>query len=71
MERRMLRGALRRLGTAALLLGVVGAAPLRSADDPPTDWIDPDTGHRVIRLSTEAGTRSMYFHQNSITPDGR
>ena len=28
-------------------------------------------GHRVVRLSSEAGTRSMYFHQNSITPDGR
>ena len=38
---------------------------------PPLEWIDPATGHRVIRLSTEAGTRSMYFHQNSITPDGR
>ena len=38
---------------------------------PPTEWIDPATGHRVIRLSTEAGTRSMYFHQNSVTPDGR
>lgn len=38
---------------------------------PPTDWVDPDTGHRVIRLSSEAGTRSLYFHQNSVTPDGR
>ena len=38
---------------------------------PPREWIEPATGHRVVRLSTEAGTRSMYFHQNSITPDGR
>ncbi len=37
----------------------------------PTDWIDSTTGHRVVRLSTDPGTRSLYFHQNSITPDGR
>ena len=37
----------------------------------PTDWIDSATGHRVVRLSTDAGTRSLYFHQNSLTPDGR
>lgn len=41
------------------------------AAEPPVEWIDPDTGHRVIRLSTEPGTRSLYFHQNSVTPDGR
>jgi oligogalacturonide lyase len=37
----------------------------------PTDWIDPDTGHRVIRLSREDGSQSSYFHQNEFTPDGR
>jgi oligogalacturonide lyase len=42
-----------------------------AAAEPPVEWIDPDTGHRVIRLSTEPGTRSLYFHQNSVTPDGR
>ena len=42
-----------------------GAAPV-----PPTDWIDPDTGHRIIRLSTEPDTHSLYFHQNSFTPEG-
>jgi oligogalacturonide lyase len=41
------------------------------AAEPPADWIDAATGHRVIRLSTEPGTRSLYFHQNSISPDGR
>ena len=47
------------------------ATALAADAAPPTDWIDPDTGHRVIRLSTEPGTRSLYFHQNSVTPDGR
>ena len=48
----------------------LGAEPA-VASPPPTDWVDPATGHRIVRLSTEAGTRSIYFHQNSITPDGR
>ena len=41
-----------------------------AANDSPTDWIDPDTGHRIIRLSTEPGSSSLYFHQNSFTPEG-
>src|SRR5580704_6807915 len=38
--------------------------------EPPTEWIDPDTGHRVIRLSREPGSQSLYFHQNPYTADG-
>jgi oligogalacturonide lyase len=41
-----------------------------SAQELPREWIDPDTGHRVIRLSDEPGTASLYFHQNAYTPDG-
>jgi oligogalacturonide lyase len=37
---------------------------------PPVEWVDPDTGHRVIRLSTEPGSSSLYFHQNAYTPEG-
>ena len=37
----------------------------------PTEWIDPDTGHRVIRLSREPGTASLYFHQNAYSADGK
>src|SRR6185312_9187125 len=36
----------------------------------PREWVDADTGHRVIRLSDEAGSQSLYFHQNAYTPDG-
>ncbi|MBS1812277.1 MAG: oligogalacturonate lyase [Acidobacteria bacterium] len=39
--------------------------------EPPTDWNDSDTGHRVIRLSREAGSASLYFHQNAYSPDGK
>ena len=37
----------------------------------PREWIDPDTGHRIIRLSDEAGSQSLYFHQNGYSPDGQ
>src|SRR5262252_9915926 len=37
----------------------------------PREWIDPDTGHRVVRLSDEPGSQSLYFHQNAYTPDGQ
>ena len=37
----------------------------------PTEWVDPDTGHRVIRLSREDNTQSLYFHQNAYTADGK
>ena len=43
----------------------------RAAEEPPTEWIDPDTGHRIVRLSREGGTASLYFHQNAYSPDGR
>src|SRR3982751_228973 len=39
--------------------------------EPPREWIDQDTGHRVIRLSDEPGSASLYFHQNPYTPDGK
>jgi oligogalacturonide lyase len=37
----------------------------------PKEWIDPDTGHRVIRLSTENGSQSAYFHYNEFSLDGK
>src|ERR1051326_3174885 len=38
--------------------------------EPPREWIEPATGHRVVRLSREAGSTSFYFHQNAYTPEG-
>lgn len=75
----------RRAAAGALILaGLGGAAPARAnparlaplspqadAAEPPREWIDPDTGHRVVRLSTEPGSASLYFHQNGYLPDGR
>ena len=39
--------------------------------EPPKEWVDPDTGHRVIRLTDEPGSASLYFNQNGYTPDGK
>lgn len=36
----------------------------------PKEWIDPDTGHRVVRLTDEPGSQSLYFHQNPYTATG-
>jgi oligogalacturonide lyase len=36
----------------------------------PKEWIDPETGHRVVRLSDEPGSSSFYFHQNGHTAKG-
>jgi oligogalacturonide lyase len=41
------------------------------AQEPPVSWIDPDTGHRVIRLTKEKGSASLYFNQNGYTADGK
>jgi oligogalacturonide lyase len=39
--------------------------------EPPKSWIDPDTGHRVVRLTSEPGSASLYFNQNGYTADGK
>lgn len=38
---------------------------------PPKSWVDPDTGHRVVRLTDEPGSASLYFNQNGVTADGK
>jgi oligogalacturonide lyase len=55
-----------------LLCAQVGWAQSAASEKPIEryEWIDADTGHRVIRLSREAGTASLYFHQNAYTASG-
>src|SRR6516162_11227601 len=55
-------------------LAIVFALPAfvaRGADAPPKTWIDPDTGHRVVRLTDEPNSASLYFNQNGYTADGK
>ena len=55
----------------ALLLFAAFAARAQTNSEPPREWIDADTGHRVIRLSNEPHSESFYFNVNPFTPDGR
>src|SRR5471032_494721 len=59
-----------RCAAAAEAPGAPGA-PAAAAQEPPTSWIDPDTGHRVIRLTREPDSVSFYFNDNGYTPDGK
>ena len=65
-----------RLLTLLALIALRASAAALSADAPakeealPSDWIDPKTGHRVIRLSPDSGGSSLYFHQHAYTPEG-
>jgi oligogalacturonide lyase len=45
-------------------------APAAGAGGPPKSWIDPETGHRVVRLTDEPGSASLYFNDCCFTPDG-
>jgi oligogalacturonide lyase len=54
----------------SLLGSLIICATTAIAQELPREWIDPDTGHRVVRLSDESGSATLYFHQNAYTPDG-
>ncbi|HEV2274146.1 MAG TPA: hypothetical protein VGR96_08270, partial [Acidobacteriaceae bacterium] len=60
---------------AALAVPFVRAAagepPTSSPASLPASWVDPDTGHRIVRLTSEPESASFYFNVNSYTPDGR
>ena len=57
---------------AWVVVGALAAASgvIHSQEPPPTDWIDTDTGHRVVRLTDEAGGSTLYFHDNAFSPEG-
>ena len=59
---------------ASFPLGLILAAAVfarsAAAAELPTDWMDPATGHRVIRLSTEPGSSTLYFHDNAYSQKG-
>ncbi len=59
-----------RTSLGSLLILVAATLQAIEAADPPREWIEPATGHRVVRLSQEGGTSSLYFHQNAYTLSG-
>ena len=50
---------------------LIALCALAHAAEPPATWVDPDTGHRVVRLTKEPGSASLYFNQNGYTADGK
>src|SRR5262245_44175240 len=60
-----------KLSTIFIVLHLLAIVASAQQSDVPREWIDPDTGHRVVRLSDEPGSQSLYFHQNAYTPDGQ
>lgn len=56
-------------GLAVAMVGCCLAA--RAAEEPPVEWVDAQTGHRVVRLSREPGSASLYFHQYPYSADGK
>ena len=67
-----------RVSTGLLLTFTLASSRVFAADapapvapaEPPTEWIDAATGHRLVRLSKEPGSASLYFHQYAYTPQG-
>ena len=55
---------------AALVLLITTAGLTRPQQPPPREWIDRDTGHRVVRLTDDAGGSTLYFHDNAFSPTG-
>lgn len=58
------------LGLAIAPAGLLAQTPPASAAQKAGEWIDALTGHRIRRISSVAGSASLYFHQNSYTPQG-
>ena len=56
----------------SMLLGLAAAATGFHAqtEEPRRDWIDPATGHRVIRLTDQPGSSTLYFHDNAFSAAG-
>jgi oligogalacturonide lyase len=56
----------------AVAIAVAASGGVYAQDsEPPVEWIDSKTGHRVVRLSKEPGSASLYFHQHPYSADGK
>jgi len=74
---------MRQIACLALLASTIVARPARATQALPTlatgeqrpmpvEWIDRETGHRVVRLSRRGGTNtSFYFHNNPFVTSDR
>src|SRR5262245_43494285 len=58
------------LSLSSLMFIVTLSCATAAAQSPSSEWVEKETGHRVIRLSPDEGGSSLYFHQNTYTPKG-
>jgi len=66
------RATVRLLGSFVASCMLLPASSLLFAEEePPVEWVEPETGHRVVRLSKEPGSKSLYFHQYPFSADGK
>jgi oligogalacturonide lyase len=49
---------------------VIAGHALSSQEPLPREWIDANTGHRVVRLTDDAGGSTLYFHDDAFSPEG-
>jgi oligogalacturonide lyase len=57
------------VAAVSTVLALAQGALAQPGAAPPVDWVEP-SGHRVIRLTGDAGGTSFYFHQNALTAEG-
>jgi len=68
-RREVVRGTVA-ASAAAAITAPAPAAPGPAAGAVPVDWIDPRTGHRIVRLSGDEGGSKAYFYRPTFTPQG-
>ena len=61
---------MKQLFVAIIITVALGSVVRAQTTNLPREWVDPDTGHRIVRLSDEAGSSSFYFHQYAYTESG-
>jgi oligogalacturonide lyase len=57
-------------GPALVLLATLSVGTQAQREEPRREWIDPATGHRIIRLTDEPGSSTLYFHDNAFSAAG-
>lgn len=59
-----------RVIAAALLPFALLAVPAVAQTADMKTWVDPRTGHRIVRISDAPGNYALYFNYNAFTPNG-
>lgn len=58
------------LGSAIAATALAAPAGTKISAEIRREWIDPATGHRIVRVDDRPGVYGLYFNYNAFTPDG-